>query len=219
MGSDMMQKPDWKVIAAIAVAAVAVVSAFLALNPDTGISGFFTALEGQQSNISFTANFDGAPFSVSVQASRLTLSLPKDSEGLSISGQKLDLSALNDVEIIFIGWNGKVDYDDELSLSGSAKKVVVNSIGLTQEGKSQSISGKSIKFNSAKLSSVSIGNLKIENAVGYINVGDGKTQIKVEREPVEIGNFEGDISLDGGIKLEGIAAKLLVSGESKVSVE
>ena len=214
----IMETPDWKVLVALGIAGVAVLSAFFALNPNGGISGFFTAGESA-GNVSLTATIFQTPFSVITQASRLTLVLPKFSEGLTISGQKLDLSAFDQVEIVLVGWNGKIDFDKELTLSGTAKSVIVNNIGLSQDGKSQTISGKGIQFNSVKLSSITVQNLKIDEATGKVDFASGKNSIKLDKEPLELSNFDGSIDVKDGIVIEGTSSKILIAGESKISVQ
>jgi len=214
-----METPDWKVLVALGIAAIAVVSAFFALTPDSNISGFFTAAAGQSGNVSLVATLLDTPFSVSTQAAKLTLTLPKDSEGLVIAGQILDLSALNEVEVILIDWNGKVEIKDGLFLSGSAKKVIVNSIGLTQEGKSEPVSAKGIVFKSAKLSTVSINDLKVDQATGTIDITSGKQIIRLEKEPLELSGFIGNVILQDGVVLEGTSSRVLVSGKNTISVQ
>lgn len=215
-----METPDWKVVVALAVAGLAVVAAFFAVSPDSNISGFFTA-GAQNGNVSFTATLFETPFSVSVQSTRLTLALPKFSEGLAISGQKLDLSAFDEVEVVLVDWNGKVELSEggELALSGTAKKVLVNNIGLSQDAKSQSILGKDITFNSAKFGKVSLQSLKIEKVVGTVNLADGKNSIKLDNEPLELLTFEGEINIKDGIVISGSATKVSVAGENTISVQ
>ena len=164
-----------------------------------------------------TATLFETPFSVTTQATRLTLVLPKFSEGLTISGQKLDLSAFDEVEVVLVGWNGKVEFDEELALSGTAEKVLVNNIGLSQESKSQTIAGKKITFNSAKLTSVSMPSLKVEGATGQ--VAFGKNTIKLDKEPFELSTFTGGITIKDGIVVDGTASKVLVAGDNKISVQ
>jgi len=211
-----METPDWKVVVALGIAAIAVVAAFFAVSPDSNISGFFTAGESA-GNVSLTATLFETPFSVTTQATRLTLVLPKFSEGLTISGQKLDLSAFDEVEVVLVGWNGKVEFDEELALSGTAEKVLVNNIGLSQESKSQTIAGKKITFNSAKLTSVSMPSLKVEGATGQ--VAFGKNTIKLDKEPFELSTFTGGITIKDGIVVDGTASKVLVAGDNKISVQ
>ncbi len=213
-----METPDWKVVVAIGVAALAVAAAFFSLSPNSNISGFFTASE-TAGNVSLTATLFETPLSVNVQATRLTLALPKFSEGLTISGQKLDLSAFDEVEVVLVDWNGKVETneDGELALSGTAKKVLVNNIGLSQDAKSQAITGKDVQFNSAKLNSVSMPSLKIEKSTGQIEFG--KNILKLENEPLELSAFEGGVTIKDGIVITGTTSKVLVAGENKISVQ
>ena len=71
-----METPDWKVVVALGIAAIAVVAAFFAVSPDSNISGFFTAGESA-GNVSLTATLFETPFSVTTQATRLTFFFPK----------------------------------------------------------------------------------------------------------------------------------------------
>jgi|GEM_PF-3979805 len=215
---------DWKIGAAVAVILAIAVTAFFSGNvaipsfSTSGVSGFFAAATGGSAkNFTVDAVIDTVSMAFDTKADSITVELPSPSK-MTVGGSLLDLSSRPMVIIELRGWSGRITENGTLSLDGMADEITVDGIVFTSAGKSSTLTIDGAAFNNLNVRGIALNSLVFPEANGYVYVNGGKTTVNVDKEPLELTSFSGDITIDTSLRLSGIARAVSVSGENKISV-
>jgi hypothetical protein len=215
---------DWKIAATLIVAAGILVGAFLATSGVNfgGATGFFTAVTGgaKPTNISFAANLAPVDLTFTAPATTMVIKYAGPGAQFVVGSEKLDLSQQPQVEMSIEGWSGKVSISNTntLTLDGTATKLTVNGISILPSSDRQRIAVTGLSFTSFKVTGLSLGGLKLPAASGFVDIGNGKTTFKADGEPLEFGNFNGELLVEPTLKLSGTTDRLLLAGQNKLSI-
>jgi len=217
---------DWKITAVAAVAIVIFISAILAagvipVDLETGgISGFFAALTGaQEGNISINIIFDFQEIELDTKASFMEVKIINPSSEITLGRNKVDLSGEESVKLEISDWDGKINAGNKLMLDGTAGEVKINGIKIAPIDKNSKLFLEGLEYKDLKVRDVFLPKFSFDSARGFVYINNGKTTVRVENEPVEIGSFAGDITLDTSLRMDGATNKLFISGENKLSIQ
>lgn len=216
---------DWKVGAAIAVAAIILVTAFFAGGfalpswNGGGMTGFFTAFSGGAAkNVTVDAVLDIVDFGMATKADAIEVELLNPSSEITVGNSLVDLSSRQSVKMIVKGWDGKITVNGSLFLDGTAEEIEIDGIILTPTDKTSKLFLSGLAFADLDVKKVSLNGLRFPEADGYVYIDSGKTTIRLDAEPLEFQNFVGDVRIDTSLRLSGIAGKLTTSGQNTVDI-
>lgn len=226
MFSKVCIMPDWKIIAAVAVAAVIILtSIFASTDALKGLKNIFSGLNlFPEQNVvrkilvsALLAAYGNQALSIE-EAEKITIDFVPNSNIL-VSGQTLDLTNLTSVSIRIEKFEGKsiINFTTNLiTIDGAAQKVFVNDIGIASEQaavKTTDLRVNSIKFVNAEPKQLSL-------LVSGTMTVDSKHSMKFDSEQLTIDNYFGDIEARGYLlSINGYASKLAATNNLKLAIE
>ena len=215
---------DWKIGAVVGVVVVILLTAFLANGVSlpsfgtAGMSGFFTAVGGAR-NVTVDLVLEKSAFAIDTKAYSIEAVLVNPSSEITVGSSMVDLSSRETAKLEIKGWKGKVAVNGTLSLDGTAEEIMVDGIRLTPTDKESKILLNGMEFTDLAVRDVSLPSVSFPAAAGYVYISGGKTTVKADSEPVELGSFVGDIRIDTSLRISGTAGKVSIAGKNTVNVE
>ncbi len=204
---------DWKVIAAVIVAAAIVVSGILSSTDvlkgfggvsDT-ISSVFRGFQGN-GNVSLSGSLVVNASSIVLEnADRLSISADSINSQLTIGSEKINVSKANPATISIEKFTGKITIglkERNVSLRGKAKSVLIDSVILNPSGKTVNVEIKDLNINKPEKFEEIAEQVKVLNtsfvsfgtgASGSLNIKD-RASINLESDVIKIESYNGNFN-------------------------
>ncbi len=146
----------------------------------------------------------------------ITLRFTDVTSQINVNNDRLELHNLNNVELEIEGFQGEVSLDNAgISLSGTARKVIVNGIVLAS-AKDIKISFGKIAYDYADFDQLSLTDISYPQGSGELTVEE-RLRYELQNEQFTLYNFGGRITLDRSgtslASLIGTAKGIDLSGE------
>lgn len=166
-------------------------------------------ISGELESTNYTFSLDN------IQIKDVIINFKSQDSEIKIGSQRIDTSELDKSKLSLQDFNGKIQVQIGSSitkLSGKVSQSEINGISLFSKEKT-SIQTGYVKFENLKLKDLGAKNLVLKELSGELTVKD-KIVFKVEKEPIELSAYQGDISfLDNKIRFDGKVSKVLLNGE------
>jgi len=181
-------------------------------------SSFTKSSRGTGRELEFNLFFDTVPvIKETVDLVDLELRTIQVDSDIKVNGDNLDLSSTGEVTLILEGFTGKMALDgQQLSLVGTAKKLVVN--GMTLSSKAEiKISFSGLYYDSLNLNNLGLEQLALPSGSGSIIVAE-KLNYDLVQEKAQLAYFLGQLVCgnEGGstLELHGSAKGIKLSGDT-----
>ena len=207
---------DWK-IAAAAIIGLSIVASALIFSGNDVISGFFSlpTPSSKTTQIELSLSEDKYSFDVSdAPLVEVLVGAPLENIALQVGKERFDLSNLETASLKAEGFTGRIEFDGKkIILKGSAKKAFVNSLGFKDK---VSIILEADHFSKLVAEKIRL-NIFSNSITGTLSADSGKTSVKLDKDSLNIGGFEGNLMSEGsGINLDGTAQRVSVAGKVNI---
>jgi len=220
---------DWKILSALLVAIVIIISGFIGSNielPGFGdidfkdlTGNFLNSNQNTTKNIIVNAEIYGDGKIKFRNANFLKLA-EISSSNIVIGNEKLNLFSSDLIITGFIG-NSEVNIKEKnIFIDGTARTIVISGTSIIpQPNRTISIKGY-VTYDSAIIKNIGETNSILINAdTGSLKINNESAVLNIDNTLSDIGNFAGDIELTKIIKLTGKTNKISVSGNLNIEIK
>lgn len=169
-------------------------------------------------NITVRGDFKADNYSLKlddVPIENISINFKSQDSEINIGSQTIDTSEVESSRFLINGFDGKIEINADKSItkiSGEADKTLVNGISLQSKDKT-SIETEYIKYENLDIKGLDSKELMLENLEGKMTIKD-KIIIKIEREPIKLNAYRGELSFnDSNVQFGGCASKILMNGK------
>ncbi|MFH1682296.1 MAG: hypothetical protein ABIA37_00715 [Candidatus Woesearchaeota archaeon] len=143
----------------------------------------------------FSLSFDNAPhIQEETQIKELIFTFKDPTSSIKINAEELELKNLEEIKIIIINFDGKVDFDETvLSLQGKGESITINGMEISTKGK-MDLSFSNLVYETMKISEIALSSLDFGEGSGSLSAGE-KMDYVLSYDQLLVTGFEGDFSV------------------------
>ena len=173
-------------------------------------------LEKSSREVDFSLTFDRIPRVIKeAKLDELQIQFSDASSAISVNGDRLELSELDEMTMNVLGFNGKVNFNEnDISLDGSAKRLEVNGISLSSRDKIK-LAVNGLSYEALTINNIELKDIEFDNGDGSLKVGE-KLTYELEQDRMKLYYFNGLVAInkrnDTAVNLEGVARGISISG-------
>lgn len=177
---------------------------------------FEKQLERSSREVDFSLAFDRIPRVIKeAKLDELQIEFSDVSSAISVNGDRLELSNLNEMTMNVLGFNGRVNFNEnDISLDGTAKRLEVNGISLSSRDKIK-LTVDGLSYEALNINNIELKDIEFDNGDGSLKVGE-KLTYELEQDQMKLYYFNGLVAInkrnDTAVNLEGVARGISISG-------
>lgn len=220
---------DWKVLAAVVVAAAIILSGFLSSSDmlkglKDSIPDLFSIFsQNTTRSISLKADLNADLQTLELTDFDAITIISKNPSEIIAGKEKIDLSKESSVNLSISKFLGKYTLNfvaNTIGLEGKADKIYISTIGVIPTEKIMTVKISNFKAESIKITNTSFKILGSKATSDNMAINDGKVALKLDNEDLKIENYNGDLDIRGSyVSLNGKLSRLAIAGKNKIEIK